>query len=120
MTDKSKLPETVEQYIDNFPGEIKARMERIRAIILDTMPDIQEKISWGMATFFIGGKRMHFAGYKNHIGLYPGTRPIEFLKEELSEYRTSKGGIQLPYGKPLPEELISRIARMVFIEGDTS
>jgi uncharacterized protein YdhG (YjbR/CyaY superfamily) len=35
---------------------------------------------------------------------------IEPFKEELAEYKTGKDTIQFPYDKPLPEELIRKIA----------
>lgn len=47
---------------------------------------------------------IHFAAYKNHIGLYPGDKAIEYFVEQLKEYKTSKGAVQSPYKKPIPLE----------------
>jgi uncharacterized protein YdhG (YjbR/CyaY superfamily) len=54
---------------------------------------------------------IHFAGYKNHIGLYPGSKPIEEFKDELANYRVSKGTVQFPLDKPLPLGLIGKITK---------
>ena len=36
---------------------------------------------------------------------------VEAFAGRLTEYKTSKGTIQLPYSKPLPLELIAEIAK---------
>jgi len=53
---------------------------------------------------------IHFAGFKKHIGLYPGSEAIEHFGERLTEYKTSKGAIQFLYDKPIPLALIAEIA----------
>jgi len=64
-----------------------------------------------MPTFVLAGNLIHFAGYQNHIGLYPGSRPIEEFKDELSRYETSKGTVRFPLDKPIPIGLISKITK---------
>ena len=54
---------------------------------------------------------VYFAAGKNHLGFYPTPGPIEQFAEELKEYHTSKGAVQFPYAKPLPEELIRKMIR---------
>jgi uncharacterized protein YdhG (YjbR/CyaY superfamily) len=34
---------------------------------------------------------------KNHIGIYPGAAAMEHFAARLTEFKTSKGAIQLPY-----------------------
>ena len=51
------------------------------------------------------------AASRRHIGLYPGPEAVAAFADRLTEYRTSKGTIQLPYSKPLPLELIGEIAK---------
>ena len=64
-----------------------------------------------MPTFVLHGNLVHFAAYKNHIGLYPTPSGIEAFKHELSDYKGAKGSVQFPVGKPLPYELISEIVK---------
>jgi uncharacterized protein YdhG (YjbR/CyaY superfamily) len=52
---------------------------------------------------------VQFAGHKKHLGVYPYPEAIEQFKSELSDYKTTKGGIQFPYNKPIPLELIRRM-----------
>ncbi len=110
---ENHAPNPVDEYIATFPSEIRERMEAIRSAVHAATPGVEEKISWAMPTFSVGKKRFHFAGFKHHIGIYPGVEAIEKFATELAAYKTSKGGIQLPYEKPLPVGLITQLAAFV-------
>jgi uncharacterized protein YdhG (YjbR/CyaY superfamily) len=73
------------------------------------VPEVEEAISYGIPTFKLYGNLVHFAGYKNHIGFYPGAAGVETFKEGLSEYKLSKGTVQFPIDKPIPFDLIIKI-----------
>ena len=45
------------------------------------------------------GNLVHFACFRKHIGLYPGPEAVEEFREQLRDYKTSKGTIHLPYDK---------------------
>lgn len=55
---------------------------------------------------------------QKHIGLYPGDKAVAHFADCLTEYKTSKGTIQLPYDKPLPLQLIAEIARWCYETGN--
>jgi uncharacterized protein YdhG (YjbR/CyaY superfamily) len=97
---------TVEGYIAQYEGEPRARMEKLRALILGCSPEISERISWGMATFVLNGNLVHFSAQKNHLGFHPAPSAISAFAERLGEYKRSKGTVQLPYNKPMPWELL--------------
>ncbi len=98
---------SIDAYIAASPEENRVRLNEIRDLILQTVPQLQETISWGMPTFKLRGKNLaHFAAHKHHLGFYPGEEPIVVFKERLAEYKTSKGAVQLPWSKALPKELI--------------
>lgn len=104
--------ETVDEYLANFSGETRKRLDAVRKTIKALVPaEATEKISYGIPTFYLNGNLVHFAGYKTHIGLYPGSVPIAEFVKELSDYKTSKGTVQFPLDKPLPLELISKITQ---------
>lgn len=84
-------------------------MTSIRSAVHEAAPDVSEKISWGMPTFYIKKILVQFAGFKNHIGFFPGPEAIVHFAGELSGFKTSKGGIHFPYSEPVPEELIKKI-----------
>jgi uncharacterized protein YdhG (YjbR/CyaY superfamily) len=102
---------TIDEYIALFPADIQKILTEIRATIRRSALDAVEKISWQMPTFHQKENLIHFAAAKNHIGIYPGAEAMEVFASELSDYKTSKGAIQLPLSKPIPYELIARIVR---------
>jgi uncharacterized protein YdhG (YjbR/CyaY superfamily) len=82
-----------------------------KCTLKESAPDAKEKISYQMPTFVLHGNLVHFAAYKNHIGLYPTPSGINAFQHELSEYKGAKGSIQFPIEKPLPYQLISKIVK---------
>jgi uncharacterized protein YdhG (YjbR/CyaY superfamily) len=102
---------TIDEYINAFPHEVQEHLKQIRETIKNVAPQAKEKISYGMPTFYLNGNLIHFAGYKNHIGLYPAPQGIEAFKDELSIYKGAKGSVQFPLNKPMPLDLIAKITR---------
>ncbi|MEJ5995810.1 DUF1801 domain-containing protein [Pedobacter sp. Du54] len=100
---------TIDEYIAGFPAHVQEQLQQIRETIQHAAPEATEKISYGMPTFYLNGNLIHFAGYKNHIGLYPAPQGIDAFKEELSAYKGAKGSVQFPLNQPMPLDLIARI-----------
>lgn len=105
-----EAPKTVDAYIALQNEEVRPYLEKVRAAIKSAVPQAEERISWSMPTFWKGRNLIHFAANKKHIGLYPGDEAVAFFTEELKDYKTSKGTIQIPYSEELPPELIAKIA----------
>jgi uncharacterized protein YdhG (YjbR/CyaY superfamily) len=102
----------IDEYIAAFSGKVQSNLVKLRATIKKAAPKAEEKMSYAIPTFFLGGKNLvHFAAYKNHIGFYPAPSAITAFSKELKEYKTSKGAIQFPVDKPLPLTLISKIVK---------
>ena len=108
---KAKVAKNIDEYIADFPEDVQKSLEKVRAAIRKAAPRADEAIKYQMPTFVLNGNLIHFAGYKNHIGLYPGPRAIEEYKDEVSKYQTSKGTVQFPLDKPVPVGLISKITK---------
>jgi uncharacterized protein YdhG (YjbR/CyaY superfamily) len=104
-------PTNIDDYIKNFSPAIKEKLDLIRRLIKKLSPSAREAIRYGMPTFVLGGNLVHFAAFKNHIGLYPTPSAITAFRKELSKYKTSKGAIQFPLEKPLPLGLIAKIIK---------
>ena len=104
----------IKKYIAEQDETIRPRLEDVYKVISDAMPNAEERISWGMPTFWKGRNIIHFAAAKKHIGLYPGPEAIEFFADRLQDYKTSKGAIQLPNNKELPLDLIKDLSRWCY------
>lgn len=108
---KNKQAKNIDEYIANFPDDVQAQLEKVRATIRKAAPAAEETISYQMPTFVLQGNLIHFAGYTNHIGLYPGAGPIKEFENELSGYEVSKGTVKLALDKRIPVGLISKITK---------
>ena len=100
---------TIDEYIDTFPKDIQAVLEKIRKTIRKAAPGSEEAISYQMPTFKLNGNLVHFAAYKNHIGFYPVPSGIEAFKGELLPYIAGKGTLRFSLDKPIPYDLIEKV-----------
>ena len=100
---------TVDEYIQLIPEEVRPAFEAFRYMLRKTVPEAEEGISYGMPCIKLNGILVYYACHKKHIGLYPYTTVIKAFSKKLENYVTSKGAIQFPLGKAVPEELIAEI-----------
>lgn len=102
-------PNPIDLYIAEFPTNVQQQLQKLRKIILETVPNAEEIISYKMPSYKVHECLVYFAGYKNHIGFYPKGSGIAAFEKELGNYKYSKGAVQFPINEPLPEDLIVRI-----------
>lgn len=101
---------TVDEYIASFDSSSQKILQDIRGIIRQALPpESIETISYNMPTYRYNGNLIHFALFKQHLGLYPGSAAIAAFAERLKPYKTFKGTMQIPLDKPLPAQLIRDI-----------
>ena len=106
------IANNIDEYIAGFPKKIKKTLKLIRAAIKKAAPDAEETISYAIPTFTLNGHYLiYFAGYKNHVSIYPAPRGNENFKDELSQYKGGKGTVQFPLDKPIPLNLLGRIVK---------
>ncbi|HTX90428.1 MAG TPA: DUF1801 domain-containing protein [Anaerolineales bacterium] len=110
MDTNKKGPRDIDEYIAGFPKDVQEILEKIRKTIREAAPQAEEIINYQIPTFTLYGNLVHFAGYKHHIGFYPTPSGIEKFKQELSVYEGAKGSVRFPLDRPIPYELIARIA----------
>lgn len=103
--------ENIDEYILLFP-EIQEKLEELRNTIHAQSSDIEEYIGYQMPAFKYKGKPLvYFAGYKKHIGFYPGAEGIKNFEKDFEsrEYKFSKGAVQFQVNDELPLDLIKKI-----------
>lgn len=105
--------ENIDEYILLFP-QIKDKLEELRKIIRSQHDEIDEYIGYQMPAFRYKNKALvYFAGYKKHIGFYPGAGGIKNFENDFKNlnYKFSKGAVQFPLHDKLPEKLIRKIVQ---------
>ena len=105
----AKAPKDVDSYIAGFPKDVQERLQQIRMTIRKAAPKAVEAIKYQIPAFVLNGKNLiYFAGYKEHIGVYPVPRGAE----ELAAYRTGKGTLRFPLDRPTPLRLLTRVVKL--------
>ena len=107
----NQKPESIDQYIRDFPGPIQDLLQQIRKTILSAAPEATEAISYAIPTFKLNGNLVHFAAFKNHIGFYPAPTGLKEFEKELAPYAQGKGSVQFPLDQPIPFALIEKIVK---------
>lgn len=106
---KRTAAKNVDEYIESFPPEVASKLKQLRKIIRGAAPKAEELISYGIAGYKYHGMLIYFAGFKNHISVYPAPRGVYAFKKELAAYKGGKGTVQFPLDKPIPLDLVKRI-----------
>ena len=105
---------SVDQYLDNFPPEIRTVLQAARKSIRAADPGLQESISYGIPTFSIGGRPVvYLGGWKKHISIYPIPELDETLEPQLAPYLSGKGTAKFPLNKPIPNDLITALVQQL-------
>lgn len=110
--------DSIDAYIADQPEVHRDILQKVRTVILQAAPDAVEKIAWQMPSFAFPNPKLkkkyiiHFAAFKNHLGVYPGDEGVAAFANRLDEggYKHTKGAIQFPYAKSIPYDLIAEIA----------
>lgn len=100
-----------DEYIASFSPDIQEKLQSIRSLIKELVPEAAEKISYAMPAFALHGNLVFYAAFKNHIGFYPSGSGIKAFEHEFSGLKWSKGAIQFPLDKPIPYDLITCIVK---------
>jgi uncharacterized protein YdhG (YjbR/CyaY superfamily) len=98
---------TVDDYIAAQSADAQPRLRELRAIIRAAVPQATESISYGLPTYSLRARFVHFGAAKRHCALYGS--PLAEFAEELRGYDTAKGTIRFPLDKPIPAELVTRL-----------
>jgi len=107
----------IKLYFNQFSKDIQGRLQTIRTIAFELIPDTSEAIKYRMPTIMYKQNNVfHYAAFKNHIGIYPLPHTLEQLQDELKGYVQGKGSIQFPHDEPLPLPIIRKIIMVRFQE----
>lgn len=109
---KSQKPKDIDSYISQFPSDVQAILEKVRATIRRSAPEAKETISYMMPAFRQHGILVYFAAWEKHIGMYPPISGNKTLEKAIARYAGPKGNLQFPLDEPIPYDLIERIIKL--------
>lgn len=98
----------VEGYIVAAPAAMQPALRDLRRIVLTSASGAVEKISYGMPTYEVNGRRLlHFAAAKKHIGVYGLVHVDADVPEALARYLDHRSTLRIPVEEPLPEDALA-------------
>jgi len=116
MVARTRRSKDVDEYVSKQQPETQRALEELRAAIWQAAPHLTELLNYGIPAFALveGGKRdqqVMIAGFAKHVGFYPHPDVIEEFADQLAEYKSAKGSVQFPLGKPMPTALVTRMVK---------
>ncbi len=111
MKSAKKSFKNIDEYFSTVPENVRIKLQQIRETIHKAAPKAEEVISYQIPAFKQYRVLVYFAAFKDHIGFFPTSKPIEVFNKELKSFKTSKGTIQFPLDENMPLGLIAKITK---------
>jgi uncharacterized protein YdhG (YjbR/CyaY superfamily) len=111
MPAPKKAQNRIDSYIQRFPEKVQDILSKIRKLARKAAPEANEVISYGVPAFTNNGPIVYYAGFKNHVGIYPPVRGDAKLVEDLKPYAGPKGNLKFPLDEKIPWALIKRVIK---------
>jgi uncharacterized protein YdhG (YjbR/CyaY superfamily) len=112
----------IDAYLAAIPEPKKSTLEEMRRRILALVPEAEQKISYQMPAFAVGGKVVAgFAAFSKHLAFLPHSgRVLGQLERELEGFTRTLSSLHFAVDTPLSEELIATLieTKMRVLEGD--
>lgn len=104
------MADTVEDYLAEFDGDVRARLEVMRDVVRTACPEAVESMAYGMPAYKLDKKPLvYFAGFDRHVGFYATPNGHEAFADDFACYKQGKGSVQFPHTEPLPTDLVRRV-----------
>lgn len=100
----------VQTYIAQYDPNVQVRLNQLRNLFFELLPDTTESISYQIPAYRVGKHTLYFAAFASHIGFYP-VYGLPDLEERMMPYRAKKAkhSLHFKHDQPLPMDLIRDI-----------
>lgn len=103
------MPSNVDEYLEAVENEsFRAALSELRSIIREVAPQAEERIAYGIPSYYLGSMLAGFAAFKHHCSFFPGHTVRDFA-DKLVGFKVGKGTIQFHPDRPIPPELVREI-----------
>lgn len=103
----------VHTYISALDPSARRRLRALIAIVRSAAPEARLAFSYRIPAFSVNGRILVWcAGWKEHVSLYPVTKPMERAGgAALARFRHAKGTLRFSLDAELPAALVKRLVR---------
>jgi uncharacterized protein YdhG (YjbR/CyaY superfamily) len=124
MAKKSKNdPQAVDAYLATLPKAERAALGRLRTLIKKTIPQVEERISYGTTVMFsLGHDLVGFVSQPKHLSFFTASPKLaQAMRDEISKtHKVSGATIHFSPDDPLPTGLVEKILRARVRENEAS
>ena len=86
----------MQRYVDRIAAEHRPLFDRVNGLVLGAYPDAATKLSYGIPSYWVGGRRLYVGVWKHGVSMYGWQqgRESEFIARHPG-LKTGKGTIQI-------------------------
>jgi uncharacterized protein YdhG (YjbR/CyaY superfamily) len=107
----------IEAFLSAVPEPAQSALRKLRAQIKAAAPDAEEYMGYGVPAFRHNGALVSYGAAKAHCSFYvQSPKTMEAFADDLTAFKTSKGGIAFQPEKPVPAALVKRIVKARLME----
>jgi uncharacterized protein YdhG (YjbR/CyaY superfamily) len=101
----------IDDYLALVEEPKRSSLEALRRSILETVPDAEQCLSYGLPAFKVQGKTVAgFAAFKNHLSYLPHSGSVlGEMGDDIAGYQSTKGSLHFPVDQPLPDVLVRKL-----------
>jgi uncharacterized protein YdhG (YjbR/CyaY superfamily) len=115
MARKSKSdPQAVDAYLASLPKAERESLARLRTLIKETVPRVEERVSYGTTVMFsLGRDLVGFVSQPKHLSFFTASPKLaQAMKDEITKtHKVSGATIHFSPEHPLPTGLLKKILR---------
>lgn len=100
---------TVEEYLESFPPDVHNQLRQLRELSRTYAPEATEELKWGHPVYSMDVILFVFSGHKHHSNVVFPPSTKEAFEDQLSDFTTGKGSVQIPHSQPVPTELLGEM-----------
>lgn len=101
---------SVEEYMEDVKPEFRKTLEHVRKTIKSVIQESEEKIYYGMPSFFAPKPVIAYAAFVKHCSIFPMSgSTLKDFKDELKDFEQTKGSVHFTPDHMIPDDLIKKI-----------
>jgi len=114
MPTKKNDPGAVDEYLAGLPDAEQTALEDLRELIKSTVPEVQERISYGTSVIFaLERDLVGFVAQKKHLSFFTMSPELATaMRDQIkTTHKVSGATIHFSPDNPLPASLVKKILR---------
>lgn len=105
--------QTVDEYLDSLEDPARSRLQELRSLCQECIPEASEAIKWGSPAYVhpSGTILLILDFFKNHSNVVFTPSTKDAFEQDLVGLDSGKGSVKLPYDKPVPIVLLRKMIK---------